>query len=176
MDDKQKIKDKAVKSDQDKKKEKPKYEPKEEIHEVLVRIMGRDIPGSKKIFVGLTRIKGISWAISNAACLKLAIPRSKKIQDLSKEDINKIENFLKKIDVYDFLKNRRKDQESGGTTHYFGSDLDIKKEFDIKRLKEIKSYKGIRHAAKLPVRGQRTKSHFRKKGVAIGVNKKKNKT
>jgi len=176
MDDKQKIKDKAVKRDQDKKKEKPKYEPKEEIHEVLVRIMGRDIPGSKKIFVGLTRIKGISWAISNAACLKLAIPRSKKIQDLSKEDINKIENFLKKIDVYDFLKNRRKDQESGGTTHYFGSDLDIKKEFDIKRLKEIKSYKGIRHAAKLPVRGQRTKSHFRKKGVAIGVNKKKNKT
>ena len=51
--------------------------------------------------------------------------------------------------------------------------LDIKKEFDIKRLREIKSYRGIRHSAKLPSRGQRTRSHFRKKGIAMGVKRKK---
>ena len=49
------------------------------------------------------------------------------------------------------------------------------KEFDIKRMKKMRSYKGIRHASGLPVRGQRTKSHFRKKGKnkAVGVSKTK---
>ena len=40
------------------------------------------------------------------------------------------------------------------------------------RLKEIKSYRGLRHSLKLPVRGQRTRSHFRTKGNAMGVKKK----
>ena len=52
------------------------------------------------------------------------------------------------------------------------NDLDIQKEFDIKRLKKIKSYRGLRHAQGLPVRGQRTRSHFRKKGGAVSVRKK----
>ena len=50
------------------------------------------------------------------------------------------------------------------------------KSFDIKRLKKIKSYRGIRHAANLPVRGQRTKSHFRsnrRKGTGIKKKSKK---
>jgi small subunit ribosomal protein S13 len=45
------------------------------------------------------------------------------------------------------------------------------KEFDIKRMKQIKSYKGMRHSLKQPVRGQRTRSHFRTTGVAVGVKK-----
>lgn len=163
--------DKADKTEN--KPEKKKYEPKEEVHEILVRIMGNDIPGSKSVFVGLTRIKGVSWSIANAARVKLGIPLTKKISELSKEDIAKIESFLKNIQIYDFLKNRRKDLESGETNHYYGSDLDIRREFDIKRMKEMRSYKGLRHASKLPVRGQRTRSHFRKKGVAMGVKKKK---
>jgi small subunit ribosomal protein S13 len=151
-----------------------KRKPEEkEISEILVRILGYDIPGSKNIYAGLTRIKGISWTISNAACIKLGIPRSKKVSDLSKEDIKKIEKFLNELPVYDFLKNRRKDQETGETSHFYGSNLDMKREFDIKRLKEIKSYRGIRHALKLPVRGQRTRSHFRTKGRAMGVKRKK---
>ena len=121
----------------------------------------------------MTRIKGISWAISNALCIKLNIPKSKKISELSKDDIHKIEHFLKNLEIPDFLKNRRLDPETGLTKHYFGSDLDIKKEFDIKRLREIKSYRGIRHASKLPVRGQRTRSHFRTKGKTMGVKRKK---
>ncbi|MDP3881832.1 MAG: 30S ribosomal protein S13 [Nanoarchaeota archaeon] len=175
MSDKQKTEkpskgDKVEKAD---KTEKKKYEPKEESNEMLIRIMGNDIPGSKSVFVGLTKIKGVSWAIANATVIKLGIPKTKKISELSKEDISKIETFMKKIDVYDFLKNRRKDLETGETKHYYGSDLDIRREFDIKRMKEMKSYKGLRHASKLPVRGQRTRSHFRRKGAAMGVKKKK---
>jgi|SRR3989344_3407046 len=140
--------------------------------EVLVRILGYDIPGSKNVFTGLTRIKGVSWAVSNAVCIKLSIPKSKKISELSKADIQEIEKFFKEFKVSDFLKNRRLDIETGETKHYFGSDLDVKKEFDIKRLKEIKSYRGLRHALKLPVRGQRTRSHFRTRGIAMGVKRK----
>ena len=144
----------------------------QESSEVLVRILGYDIPSSKNILTGLTRIKGVSWAISNVLCVKLDIPKNKKISELSKADIQKIEAFFRSSDFADFLKNRRADVETGETKHYFGSDLDVKREFDIKRLKEIKSYRGLRHALKLPVRGQRTRSHFRSKGVAMGVKKK----
>ena len=161
---------------QDQKGEKPekkKYQPEEEKNEILVRILGYDIPGSRNLYSGLTRIKGISWSISNATCLKLNMPKSKKVESLTKDDIAKIETFLKKIPVADFMKNRRSDPETGESLHLFGSDLDIKREFDIKRLKEIRSYKGMRHIAKLPVRGQRTRSHFRKKGIAMGVKRKK---
>ncbi|MCX8159213.1 MAG: 30S ribosomal protein S13 [Candidatus Pacearchaeota archaeon] len=154
-------------------KEKPiQKSQKEEEHEVLVRVLGYDIPGSKNVYTGLTRIKGVSWAIANAVCIKLKIPHFKKISELSKEDIKKIEKFLEELPIYDFLKNRRYDIETGKTEHFYGSDLDMKKEFDIKRLREIKSYRGIRHALKQPVRGQRTRSHFRQKGRAMGVKRK----
>jgi len=141
-------------------------------HETLVRILGYDIPGSRNLYAGLTRIKGISWTISNAACLKLGFPKGKKVSELSKPEIQKIETFLKTLPVYDFLKNRRTDVETGQTSHFFGADLEMKRDFDIKRLREIKSYRGIRHALKQPSRGQRTRSHFRTKGRAMGVKKK----
>ena len=141
----------------------------EESNEILVRIYGYDIPGSRNIYTGLTRIKGISWAVSNAVCLKLGISHSRKISELSKDDVERIEQFLKELDIPDFLKNRRYDRETGKTGHQYGSDLDMKREFDIKRLKEIRSYRGVRHALKLPVRGQRTRSHFRThKIIAVG--------
>src|SRR4030042_4430706 len=145
------------------KQEKPEKQRKPEIeeHEVLVRIFGYDIPGSKNLYTGLTRIKGVSWAISNAVCLKIGFPKSKKVSEISKAEIQKIENFLEELPIYDFLKNRRTDVETGKTGHFYGTDLDMKRDFDIKRLREIKSYRGIRHALKQPVRGQRTRSHFR---------------
>lgn len=143
--------------------------------EALIRIYGYDIPSSRNVYSGLTRIKGISWTISNAICIKTGIARSKKISELTRQEIDKIENFLDNLTVYDYLKNRRNDVETGKTEHLYGSDLDIKKEFDIKRLKKIKSYKGLRHSMKLPVRGQRTKSHFRSKKVVGGIKKKTDK-
>jgi len=168
-------------------KEQPKQEKKEEKaeapkkqrpvqdedNEILIRIYGYDIPGSKKIFVGLTRIKGVSWSISKALCLALKIPYTKRINELTKADVTKIEETLDNLPIPHFLKNRRFDMETGKTEHLYSSDLDMKKEFDIKRMREIKSYKGIRHAMKLPVRGQRTRSHFRKKSQASMMAKRK---
>jgi len=69
------------------------------------------------------------------------------------------------------LFNRRRDFDTGEDLHLIASDLKLRKEFDIKNLKEIKSYRGMRHAFGLPVRGQRTKGHFRK-GAAVGVRRK----
>ncbi|HLF53794.1 MAG TPA: 30S ribosomal protein S13 [Candidatus Nanoarchaeia archaeon] len=174
MAEKQEKQEKPVKKpEKAEKTEKPRRpEPSRIENEMLVRILGFDIPGSKNLYSGLIRIKGISWTIANAACLKLGYPKNKKVADLSKEDIQKIEDFLKALPVYDFLKNRRADPETGQTSHFFGTDLEMKRDFDIKRLRGIKSYRGIRHALKQPTRGQRTRSHFRKTGVAMGVKKK----
>jgi small subunit ribosomal protein S13 len=164
---------KQKKPEKAEKAEKPRRHEEIDEHETLVRIFGYDIPGSKNLYTGLTRIKGISWTISNAICLKLAFPKNKKVVELTKDEIRKIEAFLKELPVYDFLKNRRTEVESGQTGHFYGTDLDMKRDFDIKRLREIKSYRGIRHALKQPSRGQRTRSHFRKKARAMGVKKKK---
>ena len=70
------------------------------------------------------------------------------------------------------MMNRRKDYEDGKDKHLLTSSLDLQKELDIKRLKKIRSYRGLRHALGQPVRGQRTKSHFRK-NKTVGVQKKK---
>jgi len=141
--------------------------------ESLIRISGQDISGSKKVYIGLTKIKGVSWVISNLACKKLNIGKNMKIDELGKPMIEKIENFLKTLDAPDFLKNRCGDLETGESKHLIGVDLDMRKEFDIKRLKQIKSYRGLRHSLKLPVRGQRTRSNFRKSGIAVGVKRPK---
>ena len=151
-----------------------KARPQEIQYESLVRIYGFDIPGNKNVYVGLTKIKGISWATANVILIKLEIPRNKKISELSKDEIKKIESSLDNPPLPDFMKNRRLDQETGKTEHLVGTDIDVKKDFDIKRLKKIKSYKGVRHSLKLPVRGQRTRSHFRELGrKSTGIKKKK---
>jgi small subunit ribosomal protein S13 len=158
---------------EEKKKEDKRPERKEIIEESLVRILSTDIPGNKKIYAGLTRIKGVSWSFSNGLCHVLKLDKNRKISSLSEEEIKVVSDFIKNPKLPEFLLNRRKDIETGKTGHLFGSDLDLQKEFDIKRLKKIRSYRGLRHALGQPVRGQRTKSHFRAKGKkvrkAIGV-------
>ena len=141
--------------------------------ETLVRIFGQDIPGSKTVYVGLTKIKGVSWSISNALCFKLGIDKRAKIRSLDKPTILNIEKSFSNLDIPDFIKNRRADVETGEHKHLLTNTLDIQKEFDIKRLKKIKSYRGLRHSLGLPTRGQRTRSHFRKRESAVGVKRKK---
>ena len=64
--------------------------------------------------------------------------------------------------------------ETGENKHLTGSDLELRNEFDIKRLKKIRVYRGYRHMARLPVRGQRTRGHFRKnRAKGVGIKKKK---
>jgi len=144
-----------------------KYEEK------VVRILSKDIEGGLKIYVGLTKIKGISWSLANAICKTLDIDKNRKVGSLSKEEIEKINEFIKRPKIPSYLFNRRVDIETGQNEHLTGSDLELKKELDIGRLKKIRSYKGYRHAVGLPVRGQRTKSHFRKnKKKGVGIKKK----
>ena len=146
------------------------------IDERLVRILSTDIEGKMKIYPGLTKIKGISWAFSNAICKKLKIDKERKIGTLSEDEIKKISEFVKNPEVPEFILNRRFDFDTGKNKHLTGSDLDLQKEFDIKRLKKIKSYVGLRHSSGQPVRGQRTKAHFRvNKRKSAGVNKKQKK-
>ncbi len=144
--------------------------------ERVVRILSTDIEGGMKLFAGLTKVKGISWSIANALCILTGIDRNRKIGSLTESEIIKIAGFMKKPQFPSYILNRQRDLESGEDRHLIGTDLELRKEFDIKRLKQIKSYRGLRHAAGLPLRGQRTKSHFRtnrRKGSGIKSKVKK---
>ncbi len=156
--------------------EQSRFIQKEKKEERIVRILSQDIEGKSKLYPGLTKIKGVSWAISNAVCHFLKLNKDKRIGELTSEELAKIADFIKHLKIHNFLLNRRFDPESGENKHLIGSDLELQKDFDIKRLKKIKSYRGIRHAAGLTVRGQRTKGNFRrnrKKGSGIKKKVKK---
>ncbi len=135
---------------ENKQTEEKHVEKKPVLEERLIRIMSTDIPGNMKLYPGLTRIKGVSWSFSNAVCKKLKIDSDKQVGSLSESEIGKLNEFIKNPDVPEFLVNRRKDFDDGEDKHLATSDLDLKKEFDIKRLKKIKSYRGLRHSVNLP--------------------------
>jgi small subunit ribosomal protein S13 len=154
-----------TKTDQEK-----KYEEK------IIRILSEDIEGKMSIYSGLTKIKGVSWALSNAVCRSLKIDKNRKIGSLTSDEIKKISDFIRKPKLSKHLLNRRNDFETGENKHLSGSDLELQKEFDIKRLKKIRSYRGLRHSSGLPTRGQRTKSNFRKnRAKGAGIKKKSKK-
>jgi len=147
--------------------EKQNYEGK------VIRLLSKDIEGNMKIYPGLTKVKGISWSFSNAICKKLKIDKNRKIGSLTKDEITKISEFIKNPEIPKQIVNRRDDFETGKNKHLIGGDLELQTEFDIKKLKKIKSYRGYRHMSGLPLRGQRTKSHFRKnKSKGVGIKKK----
>jgi len=171
---KKKADKKPVKQEK-KQEQRPDKKPvkQEKYDEILIRILATDISGNKSIYSGLTNIKGISWGLSAAVCKKLKLDRKKKVKDITKEEITKISEFIKNLEVPEFMLNRRRDLETGESKHLIGADLDLRKEFDIKRQRKIRSYKGFRHATGQPVRGQRTRGHFRKNKVVGVVGKKK---
>ncbi len=138
----------------------------------VVRISSTDIPAETDVHHGLTYIKGISWSISNAHCHALKIEKKRKINTLTESDIGRITDFIKKPSIPKFLLNRVNDPFTGEDKHLITTELDLQRDFDIRNMKKIHSYKGLRHALGQPVRGQRTKSHFRK-GRAIGVQRAK---
>ncbi len=141
----------------------------------IVRIINADIPGNKQLVNALTSVSGIGYSFSAAICNSLNLDKKIKVGVLSPEQIKKIEQVIKEPEKFHFpsyLFNRRIDPETGKNLHLITSNLKLTQEFDIKNMKKIKSYKGVRHALGLPVRGQKTRSNFRK-GKAIGVSKKK---
>ena len=146
---------------------------KKDREEGLIRISGTDIPGDMTIYAGLTKIKGISWTMSNALCKKLKIDKKRKISSLKEDETNKILDLVKSGKLTTWIMNRKKDPETGKDKHLLMTELDLQKEFDIRKQKKIKSYKGVRHIQGQPVRGQRTRSHFRTKGPSVGVKRAK---
>ncbi len=138
----------------------------------LIRIANTDIYGKKQLYYGLTDIYGVSFSFSNALCQTLNLDKRRKIGSLNEKEIKDIETSISHPEkIPSWLRNRRKENETGADIHAIGSNLRLAQEFDIRRLKKIRSYRGIRHGLGLPVRGQSTKAHFRH-GKAVGVIKK----
>ncbi|OYT32552.1 30S ribosomal protein S13 [Candidatus Woesearchaeota archaeon ex4484_78] len=143
----------------------------------LVRIANTDLQGDKNIVIALKNIKGIGINLANALCTVTKTDKNKKAGELTEEEIQKLEKAIKapsQNGIPSWMFNRRKDMETGLDKHLITNELIFTKEQDIKFLRKIKCYKGMRHALGLPVRGQRTRSNFRKnKGKAMGVKRAK---
>ncbi len=143
----------------------------------IIRLANADLNGNKKVITSLQAIKGVSFMMANAICKVAGVDPNKKAGVLTDEEVMKLESILKepiKFGIPEWMFNRRKDVETGATEHLVGVDLQVRLEEDLRRMKMMKSYKGIRHMFHLPVRGQRTKSNFRRgKGKVMGVTKKK---
>jgi small subunit ribosomal protein S13 len=141
----------------------------------LVRIVNTDLDGNKPIYHALRSIKGIGFIFANAICSVSGIDRYKKAGNLSEEEVKKFDDIIKNTKKYGFpswLLNRRRDPEDNSDKHLLTGELDFAKDNDIKMMKKMRSYRGMRHAYGLPVRGQQTKSHFRKnKGKVMGVKR-----
>lgn len=143
----------------------------------FVRIANTDLDGNKSIGNALKKIKGVGFMFSNMVCNIAGVDNATKSGYLTDEQIKKLENIFTNLPKYNapkWMLNRRKNYDDGKDYHIITGDLSFANENDIKRMKQIRSYKGIRHGQGLPVRGQRTKSNFRKnKGKAsLGVVKK----
>ena len=121
----------------------------------MARIAGVNIPTNKIVEVGLTYIYGIGNKFSQQICTALNIPKSKRVNELTDEQILKIREYI--------------DQN-------FTVEGDLRREtsLNIKRLIDLASYRGSRHRKKLPARGQRTRCNARtRKGKAIAIAGKK---
>lgn len=121
----------------------------------MARISGADLPKNERIEIGLTRIYGIGRALSKKILAETNINPDTRVKALTDEDIVKIRNLIDR------------DYKVEG-------DLRREVAMDIKRLTDIGSYRGQRHIAHLPARGQRTKTNARtRKGPRKLVIKKK---
>lgn len=141
----------------------------------IVRIAGTDIDGSLKTAYGLAEIKGVGVNLAYGICRRLGIDPEMRIGYLTDEEIKKIEDLLSNPLAYDipsWMLNRRKDYTTGKDMHLIGAELIFYVKQDIEREKKIKSWRGIRHALGLKVRGQRTRTTGRL-GLTVGVRKKR---
>lgn len=139
----------------------------------LVRISRKDVNGSKTIEQALTEIKGVGISLSKTMCRILDLDLEAKIGYIADEDVLRIEEILENpqdFGIPRWMLNRREDYETGEDIHLIESDLDMTLRDDLNRMKKTRSYKGRRHEVGLPVRGQRTKSTFRKSS-SVGVKR-----
>lgn len=122
----------------------------------MARIAGVDLPREKRVEIGLTYIYGIGRPTSLEILHTTGIDPNKRVKDLTDEEVN---SLRKTIDEYTVE-----------------GDLRREISLNIKRLRDIRSYRGIRHQKGLPVRGQKTKTNARtRKGPKRTVGRKKKK-
>ena len=107
----------------------------------MARVAGVNIPENKHVEISLTHIFGIGRKTAQDICESLKIDHTRKISDLSEEEIENIRNAV--------------------ATHTVEGDLRRNISTNIKRLMDLASYRGIRHRRKLPTRGQNTKNNAR---------------
>ncbi len=141
----------------------------------ILRIANTDLDGKKPLLMGLQKIKGVSFMMANAYCSVLGLDKVKKVGDLSDAETEKLNTIIKNhkpSEIPSWMFNRKKDMETGEDLHIVGADLTFTHENDIRQLKKIKCYRGVRHIMGQPVRGQRTRSNFRKnKGKVTSVKR-----
>ena len=121
----------------------------------MARIAGVDLPREKRVEIGLTYIYGIGRVTSNKILEATGVNPDVRVKDLSEDDVAKIRDYIE------------------NNIHVEG-DLRREVMMDIKRLKDIGCYRGVRHRKGLPVRGQSTKRNARtRKGPARAIAGKK---
>lgn len=108
----------------------------------MARIAGINIPDDKRIEISLTYVYGIGRSASNKILDRLKIDKDIRVKDLVAEDLNKLREEIEK-------------------KYRVEGELKHEVEMNIRRLKEIGCYRGLRHQKSLPVRGQRTKTNTR---------------
>ena len=107
----------------------------------MARIAGINVPVQKHTVIGLTSIYGIGRTRAKQVCAAAGVAESAKIRDLSEEQVEALRQEVAKITVE--------------------GDLRREVSMDIKRLKDLGCYRGVRHRRGLPLRGQRTKTNAR---------------
>jgi len=140
----------------------------------IVRIIDTDVDGTLKAPYALTKIKGVNLNLANVILKKAGINADVRAGFLTENEVEKIEEIMKdptKYGLPNWLLNRRKDLKTGKDMHLISADLVLRTKMDIDQMKEIKSWRGYRHAYGLKVRGQRTRTTGRK-GKAVGVRRK----
>ncbi len=109
----------------------------------MARLAGIEMNDKWRLAYALTRINGIGWSLSGKIMSELKIDESKRLSDLSSDDFSSLTAALEKYSIE--------------------GDLVRKVRSDIQRLRDIGSYRGVRHTRGLPSRGQRTKTNARTK-------------
>ncbi len=131
----------------------------------IIRVANTDLDGKKRLTYALRKITGINTSLAHALCVVAGISPDKKAGQVTEKEeaqLNVLISDVRKAGLPDWMLNRQRDPETGEDLHLIGSDVKFVGENDIKFQRKLKTYKGQRHAARLPVRGQRTRSNFRK--------------
>ena len=140
----------------------------------IIRLADSDVDGLTRIGMGLTSVKGVGVRTALAICEIAGIDKNKLGGHLTDAEQDKIREAIVSYptEVPLWMLNRQRDIETGDELHLFSMDVSMTQDDDIARLRATKAYRGLRHAARKRVRGQRTRSNGRT-GLTLGVQRKK---